>query len=108
VAHAGIPLVLIAGGKEKGLPFQRLRKVVAQHATNVVLIGEIRERVCAEWGDAIPCRSAGSVEEAVGLARDLAEAGGAVLFSPGTSSFDMFTGYAERGDAFCEAVGQLT
>jgi UDP-N-acetylmuramoylalanine--D-glutamate ligase len=100
--------VLIAGGKEKGLPFQRLRKVVAQHATNVVLIGEIRERVSAEWGAEIPCRTAGSVEEAVRLARDLAGGGGAVLFSPGTSSFDMFTGYAERGDAFCAAVGQLT
>jgi UDP-N-acetylmuramoylalanine--D-glutamate ligase len=108
VAQGGIPLVLIAGGKEKGLPFQRLRKVVAQCVTNVVLIGEIRKRVSAEWGDEIPCEIAGSVEEAVALSRDLAEAGGAVLFSPGTSSFDMFTGYAERGDAFCEAVGQLT
>ena len=73
-----------------------------------MLIGEIRERVCAEWGDEIPCKVAGSVKEAVSLSRDLAEAGGAVLFSPGTSSFDMFTGYADRGDAFCEAVGQLT
>jgi len=108
VAQGGVPLVLIAGGKEKGLPFQRLRKVVAQRATNVVLIGEIRERVAAEWGGEIPCKLAGSVEEAVSLARDLAEVGGAVLFSPGTSSFDMFTGYAERGDAFCAAVDQIT
>ena len=108
VAQGGVPLVLIAGGKEKGLPFQRLRKVVAQCATNVVLIGEIRERVSAEWGEEIPCKTAGSVEEAVALSRDLAEAGGAVLFSPGTSSFDMFSGYAERGDAFCEAVNQIT
>jgi UDP-N-acetylmuramoylalanine--D-glutamate ligase len=108
VAQGGVPLVLIAGGKEKGLPFQRLRKVVAQCATNVVLIGEIRERVAAEWGEEIPCVIASSVEEAVDLSRDLAGAGGAVLFSPGTSSFDMFTGYAERGDAFCTAVNQLT
>ncbi|MGI9243308.1 MAG: UDP-N-acetylmuramoyl-L-alanine--D-glutamate ligase, partial [Verrucomicrobiales bacterium] len=107
-ALGDVPLVLIAGGKEKGLPFQRLRKVVAQHATKVVLIGEIRERVAAEWGDEIQCVLAGSVEEAVSLARDLAGGGGAVLFSPGTSSFDMFTGYAERGDAFCGAVDQLT
>ena len=108
IAQGGIPLVLIAGGKEKGLPFHRLRKVVAQCVTNVVLIGEIRERVSAEWGEEIPCRVAGSVEEAVALSRDLAESGGAVLFSPGTSSFDMFAGYAERGDAFCAAVDQLT
>ena len=108
IAQGGVPLVLIAGGKEKGLPFQRLRKVVAQCATNVVLIGEIRERVAAEWGEEIECKVAGSVEEAVALSRDLAEAGGAVLFSPGTSSFDMFTGYAERGDVFCRAVDQLT
>lgn len=108
VSQGGMPLVLIAGGKDKGLPFQRLRKVVAQCATNVVLIGEIRERVAAEWGEEIPCKVAGSLEEAVALARDLAGGGGAVLFSPGTSSFDMFTGYAERGDAFCAAVGQLT
>ena len=57
LAQGGVPLVLIAGGKEKGLPFQRLRKVVAQCATNVVLIGEIRERVAAEWGERSRARS---------------------------------------------------
>jgi len=103
----GGEVVLIAGGKQKGLPFGDLRDAVARHASHVVLIGEIRGQVRGQWEGAAPCELAGSVDEAVGLARRAARPGQTVLFSPGTSSFDMFSGYEERGDAFRNAVIQL-
>jgi UDP-N-acetylmuramoylalanine--D-glutamate ligase len=45
--------------------------------------------------------------EAVSAAADLARAGDVVLLSPACASFDMFSGYANRGDVFCRAVEQL-
>jgi UDP-N-acetylmuramoylalanine--D-glutamate ligase len=103
----GKDVILIAGGKQKGLPFAELRATVARHARYVVLIGEIREQVRGQWADAAPCELADSVDEAVALARKAARPGQTVLFSPGTSSFDMFSGYEERGDTFRNAVTKL-
>lgn len=103
----GENVVLIAGGKQKGLPFEELRETVARHASHVVLIGEIREQVRGRWAEGAPCELADSVDEAVALARKAARPGQTVLFSPGTSSFDMFSGYEERGDAFRNAVIKL-
>ncbi len=100
-------IVLIAGGKDKGLPFAELGRLVAERARAVVLIGEIREALARAWGGEAECRTAGSVAEAVRLAAALSAPGGTVLFSPGTSSFDMFSGYAERGEAFRTAVAEL-
>ncbi len=56
---------------------------------------------------ALPIARAGSMPEAVRLARDLARAGDAVLLSPACSSFDMFRDYKDRGDAFVRAVRDL-
>ena len=60
------------------------------------------------WRDTVPCEIAGSLEEATRMAAAAAQPGQTVLFSPGTSSFDMFSGYAERGDVFRRAVESLT
>jgi UDP-N-acetylmuramoylalanine--D-glutamate ligase len=46
--------------------------------------------------------------EAVSLATQLSQPGDAIILSPGTSSFDMYTGYGQRGDAFRDAVNALT
>jgi UDP-N-acetylmuramoylalanine--D-glutamate ligase len=70
----------------------------------VVCIGEIAGHIAAAWDGAVPCHPAAGVDEAVGMARTLARPGEIVLFSPGTSSFDMFTGYEARGDCFRRAV----
>jgi UDP-N-acetylmuramoylalanine--D-glutamate ligase len=52
----------------------------------------------------VPCHRAADVDDAVATARRLARPGDIVLFSPGTSSFDMFSGYEARGEAFRSAV----
>jgi UDP-N-acetylmuramoylalanine--D-glutamate ligase len=101
------PLVLIAGGKDKGFEFDPIAPLVRERVRQAVLIGEMKERIARSW-EGVPCRLAATLEEAVGLARDLARPGDTVLFSPGTSSFDMFRNYGERGNRFKDAVKSLT
>ncbi|MEI8234464.1 MAG: UDP-N-acetylmuramoyl-L-alanine--D-glutamate ligase [Verrucomicrobiota bacterium] len=98
------PVVLIAGGKDKGFEFDALTELVASKARCVVLIGEMAQRIAASWGARVPCERAADLAEAVRLARAKAHSGDVVLFSPGTSSFDMFKSYADRGNQFRNLV----
>ena len=101
-------VVLIAGGKEKGLDFSELNEVVANGVREAICIGEISTSIAEAWQGITRTSCASSVEEAVTLAAEAAAAGDVVLFSPGTSSFDMFPGYEARGDAFRDAVQSLS
>lgn len=101
------PVVLIAGGKDKGVDFRPLREPLRRKARAAVLIGEARGRMERELSGAVPLRAAGSLAEAVGEAAALARPGDVVLFSPACSSFDMFRNFEERGEAFREAVRGL-
>ena len=65
------------------------------------------ERIARDWNDVTKCERANSLAEAVDRARAVAKPGEVVLFSPGTSSFDMFKSYADRGDQFCALVRAL-
>jgi UDP-N-acetylmuramoylalanine--D-glutamate ligase len=100
-------VVLIAGGKDKGFDFQPLRKSVKEKVHTAVLIGEMANRICDDWREATRCEIAGSLAEAVERAQAAAKSGEVVLFSPGTSSFDMFKSYADRGDQFRQLVHAL-
>ena len=100
-------VVLIAGGKDKGFTFETLRPLVSEKARRVILIGEMATRICQDWKEAVPCEIANSLADAVERAHTVAEAGEVVLFSPGTSSFDMFKSYADRGDQFRALVHAL-
>lgn len=101
------PTVLIAGGKEKGLDYEPLLPLLADHVASVVVFGEIGEALRSLFSEVVATSAASSLEEAVELARAAARPGATVLFSPGTSSFDMFSGYEERGDAFRAAFQAL-
>ncbi|MBA2270741.1 MAG: UDP-N-acetylmuramoyl-L-alanine--D-glutamate ligase [Chthoniobacterales bacterium] len=101
------PVVLIAGGKDKGFEFDTLRDLVAEKVRATVLIGEMAERICSDWSGVVPCEIAHSLAEAVERAHAIAKPGETVLFSPGTSSFDMFKSYADRGDQFRALVHAL-
>ncbi len=100
------PIVLIAGGKDKGFEFDPIAPMVRERARAAVLIGEMKDRIAGSWAG-VECRKAASLEEAVSLAQDLAQPGDVVLFSPGTSSFDMFRNYGERGNLFKQHTQQL-
>jgi UDP-N-acetylmuramoylalanine--D-glutamate ligase len=97
-------VILIAGGKDKGFEFGSVTDLVAQKCASVLLIGEMAERIKQLWGHAVDCHYCESLGDAVYFARSLASPGDVVLFSPGTSSFDMFKNYADRGNQFRSIV----
>jgi UDP-N-acetylmuramoylalanine--D-glutamate ligase len=101
------PVVLIAGGKDKGFEFGSITDLIAAKVHHAVLIGEMSARIAALWQSRIPCEQTASLADAVRLARSHARPGDVVLFSPGTSSFDMFKSYADRGDQFRNLVHLL-
>jgi UDP-N-acetylmuramoylalanine--D-glutamate ligase len=94
------PIVLIAGGKDKGFEFGSITDLIAKKVHHAILIGEMAQRILTLWQSRIPCEIASSLADAVKRARSHAKSGDVVLFSPGTSSFDMFKNYADRGDQF--------
>ena len=100
------PLILIAGGKDKGFEFSPIADLVRERASLAILIGEMRHRIARDWAS-VRCLEVGSLEEAVLNARKEAKPGTTILFSPGTSSFDMFRDYVERGETFRRLVKEL-
>ncbi|HVR18859.1 MAG TPA: UDP-N-acetylmuramoyl-L-alanine--D-glutamate ligase [Polyangiaceae bacterium] len=96
--------VLIAGGRDKHGSYAPLTEALRERGRAVVLIGEAAMRIAAAVEGALPVEHAGSMEDAVRRAFRLAQPGDAVLLSPACSSFDMFKGYADRGDHFRRAV----
>lgn len=101
------PVVLIVGGKDKGLDFATLTGLVSSKVKYAVCMGEIASSISELWGGTVLCECAENLPAATGKAFAAAAEGDVVLFSPGTSSFDMFSGYEARGDAFRDAVANL-
>jgi UDP-N-acetylmuramoylalanine--D-glutamate ligase len=101
------PVILIAGGKDKGFTFDPLRSLVKEKVRSAILIGEMAESIRRSWNGAAKSEIANSLADAVERAHTIAKAGEVVLFSPGTSSFDMFKSYADRGDQFRALVQAL-
>jgi len=117
------PIVLIAGGRDKGVDLSELASVVAERVAAAVLIGESADALAAQFTAAglvrverAPTLEA-AVEIAAGIARQTAPSPGSmsgleapvatVLLSPAAASFDMFEDYAARGRAFKAAVRRL-
>jgi UDP-N-acetylmuramoylalanine--D-glutamate ligase len=98
------PVVLIAGGKDKGFVFDTIADLVGQKVKHAVLIGEMADRIYQSWSKVVQCSRADTLRTAVELARQKSIPGDVVLFSPGTSSFDMFKNYADRGNQFREII----
>ena len=100
------PIVLIAGGRPKGTGFGEMGEAIRARARALIAIGEAADEIArASEGVATVC--AGSMEEAVKRARELASAGDVVLLSPGCASFDMFRSAEDRGERFAAAVAAL-
>ena len=110
------PVVWVAGGLAKGASFDDLVTDVAGRLRGVVLLGRDRHVIAAALARHAPDvpvivvdggetgRGHGSMDRVVRAAADLARPGDTVLLAPGCASMDMFTNYAERGDAFAAAV----
>jgi UDP-N-acetylmuramoylalanine--D-glutamate ligase len=92
-------VVLIAGGRNKGLDLSELATAVPP-VRAVVAIGEGAAEVAAAFGDLVPVRRATSMGEAVEMAGELSGPGDVVVLSPGCASFDWYASYAQRGEHF--------
>ena len=102
-----VPLVLIAGGDGKGADFGPLGRTLRASADRirlVLLLGRDASEIRRLVEGHVPVASAGSMTEAVALARASARPGDAVLLSPACASWDMFRDYRERGRIYREAV----
>ncbi len=100
------PIVLIAGGRAKGSPFDEMAREIRTRAKAVVAIGEAAATI-VRASEGVTVTEAPSMEAAVSLARQLAAPGDVVLLSPGCASFDMFASAEDRGDRFAAAVEGL-
>jgi UDP-N-acetylmuramoylalanine--D-glutamate ligase len=101
------PVVLIAGGRDKGFDFAALNETLRRKVKLAVLIGETREKLAVSWSPAVRCVKADTLEAAVRMARQNAQRNDVVLLSPACSSFDMFKSYEDRGRQFKQIVRTL-
>jgi len=101
------PIVWIAGGKEKGADFTALRGPASERVRAAILIGEATGKLERALDGAVEMVRAGTLDEAVRMARELAERADIVLLSPACASFDMFQDFEDRGRQFKNAVMAL-
>lgn len=98
-------VILIAGGVDKGGTYAPVRAGMEELGRAVVLIGQAASLIRDAFaGSPIALEDATTIDDAVARARALARPGDAVLLAPACASFDMFKGYAHRGDEFARAV----
>lgn len=103
------PIVAIVGGVDKNLDLTELLDVLIERSRTVIVIGEIRERFCAEAATrGLQTERASDMADAVGRAARAARPGDVVVLAPACSSFDMFTSFEHRGDVFADCVRALS
>jgi len=98
------PVILIAGGRHKGVDYRTLLPAARNKIKEVLLIGEAKEKIGNALKGEFILHEAASLEEATVRAYKKAKPGDCVLLSPMCSSFDMFSSYEERGKVFKQAV----
>jgi UDP-N-acetylmuramoylalanine--D-glutamate ligase len=107
------PIVLLAGGRDKDLPWEDFANLVRQRVDHLVLFGEAAGKIREAVG---PLKAGGrpfslqvfkGLQEAVRAAAEHVEIGDVVLLSPGGTSFDEFRDFEERGEAYRKWVLEL-
>lgn len=107
IKNINTPIILIAGGRHKGIDYRLIAPPARGKVKQVVLIGEAKEKIAVDLKGEFQIEDAATLEGAVNKAYALAKPGYSVLFSPMCSSFDMFKDYEERGRAFKKIVLNL-
>lgn len=104
------PVVLLAGGRDKHLPWGEWAALVRQRVRELICFGEMApllEQALERAGGGPPLHRCSSLEEAVQVAARVARPGDVVLLSPGGTSFDAYRDFEARGEAFRAAVGEI-
>lgn len=100
-------IILLAGGQGKGADFAPLAYPLSIYVKLAILFGEDAALIDQAVNGSVMTITVTSLEEAVSIAEEKANSGDAVLLSPACASFDMFSNYEERGEAFIHHVGEL-
>lgn len=104
------PLVLIAGGVDKGGSYAPMLEALADVCKGIVLIGQAAPLIraaAAEHGATYPVIDASDMHDAVRRATELCRSGDAVVLSPACASYDMFRNFSHRGEVFRDAVSHV-
>jgi UDP-N-acetylmuramoylalanine--D-glutamate ligase len=101
------PIILIAGGRGKGAPYEPLTPLVVSRVRHLIVLGEDAERIEKAWGPHVPTQRVADMAEAVERAAHVARPGEIVLLSPACASFDIYRNFEERGRHFKELVMRL-
>lgn len=109
-------VIMIAGGKDKGIPYDAVGPAIAEHVKTLILIGATSDKIAEALdmeiektgkGKDVEVIRALTYEEAVSTAKSRAVSGDVVLLSPASTSFDMFNNFMERGNLFKDLVNKL-
>ena len=102
------PTILILGGTDKGNDYSEIDALVKEKCKALVFMGKDNQKLEAHFASAgIPWTSTDSMEKAIQVASEYAQAGDTVLLSPCCASFDLFKNYEDRGEQFIQAVRHL-
>lgn len=101
------PVILIAGGRDKGVDYRALLPAAREKVKEAILIGEAKEKIKAAFKGVLAVSESATLEGAVRRAFFKARSGDCVLLSPMCSSYDMFSDYEHRGRVFKKAVSEL-
>ncbi|MFO7760561.1 MAG: UDP-N-acetylmuramoyl-L-alanine--D-glutamate ligase [Thermodesulfobacteriota bacterium] len=101
------PVILIAGGRDKGGDYRLLAPLIQEKVKFLFLIGEAREKMARALDQVVSIQMAGDLQEGVYRAVEAAVPGDAVLLSPACASFDMYRDYIERGLHFQEIINSI-
>lgn len=107
IESKGAKVAIILGGQGKGQDFKALRESLSKYAKVAVLIGEDRSEIETAIEGTTTLLHAESLADAVALCQQQTQANDVVLLSPACASFDMFSGYPERGRQFVALVNEL-
>ena len=103
------PVILIAGGYDKNLPFDELGQVIASRDIKLLLCGATASKIEkavreASGGERVHIETLQNLADTVARAHALAQPGDTVLFSPSCASFDQFPDFRRRGETFKQLV----
>lgn len=98
------PIILLAGGKDKGMDYSVLKSALGSKVKHLILFGEAKMRIKEQVGDCVCTTMVNNLNEAVKTAFSISYNSVTLLFSPACSSFDMFESYEQRGGIFKEIV----
>jgi UDP-N-acetylmuramoylalanine--D-glutamate ligase len=101
------PVILIAGGKDKGVDYGIIRDACRNKVKRAILIGEAKQKLRGCLDGVVALSESETLQDAVRQGFSKASPGDAVVLSPMCSSFDMFSDYQQRGEVFKQSVAEL-